>query len=187
MAASKSVSSSASPAEAKAAQAAESVAPVHPAIDAGALLSDEEIQTIVGAPLKDRKLSERTDRGLAVSQCYFELPTASDSMVLSVWEGAGPNDTRAKSVWKEMFDRDFDKEEEGEKDEKGEKENKRPEKLAGLGEEAYALPQRFGALIYVLKGGNFFRLSIGGGPSDTKEKKLETLRAASEAVLKRLP
>jgi hypothetical protein len=160
-------------------------APAHPAIDAGSLLTDEDIQAIVGAPLKDRKLSERTDRGLAVSQCYFELPTAADSMVLAVWEGAGPSDTHAKSVWKETFDRDFDKEEEGEKGEKEEKKAK-PEKVAGLGEEAFVIPQRFGSVLYVLKGSSFFRLSIGGGPGDTPEKKVATLRAAAEAVLQRL-
>lgn len=168
----------------KAAEA--STPPTHPTINAGTLLTDEDFQTIVGAPVKDRKLSERTDRGLAVSQCYFELPTAADSMVLSVWEGAGPNDGRARSVWKETFERDFDKEAEGEKGEEGEKKSK-PEKIAGLGEEAFSLPQRFGGLVYVLKSPYFFRLSVGGGPADTKEKKLEVLRAASEAVLKRLP
>jgi hypothetical protein len=165
---------------------AEASAPAaHPLIDAGTLLTDEDLQAIVGAPAKDRKLSERTDRGLAVSQCYFELPTASDSMVLSVWEGAGPTDTRAKIVWKGMFERDFDKEEEGEKGESGEQKAK-PDKIAGLGEEALVVPQRFGAVLYVLQGSNFFRLSIGGGPADTKEKKVAALRAAAEQILKRL-
>jgi hypothetical protein len=103
-------------------------------------------------------------------------------MVLAVWQGAGPNDTGAKSVWKETFERDFDKEEGGEK---GEKQAK-PEKIDGLGEEAFAIPQKFGGVLYVLKGSNFFRLSIGGGPADTPEKKLAMLRAAADAILKRL-
>lgn len=162
-----------------------STAPAHPTINAGTLLTDEDFQAIVGAPVKDRKLSERTDRGLAVSQCYFELPTAADSMVLVVWEGAGPTDSHAKSLWKERFERDFDKEEEGGKGEQEEKKAK-PEKIAGLGEEAFVIPQRFGGVLYVLKGPYFFRLSVGGGPGDTQEKKTATLRSAAEAVLKRL-
>ncbi|MDQ6625884.1 MAG: hypothetical protein M3Y69_07075 [Verrucomicrobiota bacterium] len=157
-------------------------APAHPPIDAGTLLTDEDIQAIAGAPVKDRKMSERTDRGLAVSQCYFELPSAADSMVLAVWEGAGAGDTRAKKAWKEIFERDFDKEEEGEKEEKKTK----PAKIDGLGEEAFVIPQRFGGVLYVLKGPHFFRLSVGGGPGDTQEKKLATLKAAAEAVLKKL-
>ena len=159
-------------------------APAHPPINAGTLLTDEDIQAIAGAPVKDRKISERTDRGLAVSQCYFELPTAADSMVLAVWEGEGAGDTRANKAWKEIFERDFDKDEEGEK-EKEEKKTK-PEKVEGLGEEAFVIPQRFGGVLYVLKGPNFFRLSVGGGPDNTQEKKLATLKAAAEAVLKKL-
>lgn len=106
-------------------------------------------------------------------------------MVLAVWEGSGPTDTRAKSAWKEIFERDFDKEDEGEKGEEGEKKTK-PDKMEGLGEEAFVIPQRFGGVLYVLNGPNFFRLSVGGGPGDTREKKLATLRAAAEAVLKKL-
>lgn len=159
--------------------------PEHPAINAGTLLTDEDLQAIVGAPVQDRKVSERTDRGLAVSQCYFEMPTAAQSMVLAVWEGSGASDSRAKNVWKGIFDRDFDKEEEGEKEESGEKKAK-PERVPGVGDEAFLIPQKFGGVIYVLKGSNFFRLSVGGGPSDSSEKKSATLKAAAEAVLNKL-
>ena len=48
------------------------------------LLTTEEIQSVLGEAFKNTKPSERSAAGLLVSQCYFELPTTVNSIVLTV-------------------------------------------------------------------------------------------------------
>src|SRR3954471_707940 len=65
-----------------AAPAATVVANVGP--DACTFLTKEEVQAVQGEAFKDTKPSEKTGAGLSVSQCYFELPAAVNSIVLTV-------------------------------------------------------------------------------------------------------
>lgn len=154
-------------------------------IDPCSLITDEEIQSITGAQIQDRKPSQTMSGGLRVSQCYVTMPTAAESIAFAVFQRGDAAAPSPRTVWKQMFDRDFEKEKDG--DEKGEeKEKARPEELEGLGEKAFVMPQRFGAAVYVLNGSSYMRLSIGGGPNDVREKKLTILRAVAETVLDRL-
>ena len=57
-------------------------------IDACSLLTSKEIEAIQGAPFKETKPSANSQRGLTVSQCYFLLPTAAESIVVSVTQRA---------------------------------------------------------------------------------------------------
>lgn len=164
-------------------------APAEGEIDVCSLVSDEEIQRITGATVRSRKGGKTAHRGLRVTQCYFEMPTAAESMVVAVFQAASANGTTARAGWKEMFERDFDQEREregGREREREEKEAARPEKIDGVGEEAFSIPQRFGAALYVLQGDKYLRLSIGGGPGDDHAKKLGTLRSVAEAMLQRM-
>jgi hypothetical protein len=45
------------------------------------MLTSEEIQAVQGEGLKGTKPSQRSGAGLLVAQCYFELPTATNSIV----------------------------------------------------------------------------------------------------------
>lgn len=154
-------------------------------IDPCSLITDEEIQGITGAQVQDRKPSQTMSGGLRVSQCYVTMPTAAESIAFAVFQRGDVTAPSPRTVWKQLFDRDFEKEKGG--DEKGEeKEKARPEELEGLGEKAFVMPQRFGATVYALKGTNMLRLSVGGGPGDVREKKIETLKAIGEAVFRHL-
>jgi len=151
-------------------------------IDACSLLTSQEIEGIQGAPIKDNKPSANSQGGLTVSQCYFLLPIAADSIVLTVTQKAdGSNSRDPKDSWEGIFHGDKEAESEGE-----EKERKSPppEKIASLGDEAFWAPRRFGGTIYVLHGNVYISLSVGGtGEQATKLKKSKAL---AEIVLKRL-
>ena len=144
------------------------------------MLTGKEIQTVQGERLNETKPSGKFAGGFAISQCYFTLPTLSNSISLTlVQKGDGADARDPKQQWKEMFDRDkgTQKEEEREK-------SAAPEKVAGVGDEAFWAGNRVGGELYVLKGNNYIRISVGGaGDQASKVKKSKEL---AEQVLKRL-
>src|SRR3982074_972294 len=61
-----------------------------PKIDACALLNSKEIQSIQGETLKEAKTSGRSEGGFAISQCFFTLPTSTNSISLLVAQRGDP-------------------------------------------------------------------------------------------------
>ena len=59
-----------------------------------------------------------------------------------------------------------------------------PKKIEGLGDDAYWVGNRFGGMLYVLKGDAF--ISIGVGGTDDPESKLKKSKALAEKALQRL-
>src|SRR5712691_9421689 len=53
-------------------------------IDACTLLTSKEIQSVQGEALKEVKSSGRTDAGFSTSQCFFTLPTFTNSISMTV-------------------------------------------------------------------------------------------------------
>lgn len=144
------------------------------------LLTKEETASVQGEPFKDAKASQKSTGGLAISQCYFELPTTVNSIVLTVTQKAQGADARdPKQNWQELFHR----EKTSEKKEEG-KEEHGPEKIEGLGDEAFWTGSRVGGALYVLKGNSFIRISIGGGGD--RAEKIEKSKTLAQSVLKRL-
>jgi hypothetical protein len=145
--------------------------------DACTLLTKEEIQAVQGEPFKDTKPSQKLSAGLSVSQCYFELPMAVNSIVLTVTRkaegGRDPGDS-----WQDMFHR------ERASRKKEEEEEKEPQKIDGLGEEAFWTGTRVGGALFVLKGNCYIRISVGG--AGDQAQKIEKSKALAESVLKRL-
>src|SRR6476646_7731931 len=94
------------------------------------LLTKEEAAAVQGEAYKDTKATEKTGAGLIISQCYFELPTTVNSIVLTVTRkatgGRDPSDS-----WREIFHR----ENEPKKKEEEEGEEKKPVKVDGIGDE----------------------------------------------------
>jgi len=132
--------------------------------------------------MKETKPSGKSGEGFSVSQCYFTLPTSSNSISLTVMQKAdGPDARDPKHYWEEIFHRASDKE----KGREGEREKAAaPEKIPGLGDEAFWTGNRVGGDLYVLKGNSYIRISVGGvGDQATKIKKSKDL---AEMVLKRL-
>jgi hypothetical protein len=145
--------------------------------DACTLLTTEEIQAVQGEAFKNTKPTEKTSAGLSVAQCYFELPTASNSVVLTVTRPA-PGGRSPAENWKEIFHR----EKASEKKEEGEE--KEPLKVEGIGDEAFWTGNRVGGALYVLKGNSYIRISVGGAGDQTQ--KVAKSKTLAESVLKRL-
>ena len=154
-----------------------SATPAGPVDYACTLLTKEEIQAVQGEIFKNTKPSQRVAAGLTVSQCYFELPTAANSVVLTVTRKADGGREPSQS-WQDIFhsERRSEREEEGE--------GKEPQKIDGLGEEAFWTGTRIGGALFVLKGNCYIRISVGG--AGDQAQKIEKSKALAESVLKRL-
>lgn len=151
-----------------------------------ALLTSDEIASVQGEPVKETKSSVVSQGALAVTQCYFALPTASKSIVVTVTQkGEAPNSRDPREYWKKTFHHDGDVDE-GEKSERGEEEERtgKPEKIEGVGEEAFWLGGPVGGALHVLKGESCVRIAVGG-PGDLASK-LAKSKALADFVLKRL-
>ena len=142
------------------------------AADACSLLTATEIEAVQHERPQISKPSEQPGADLLVRQCFYQLPTFANSISLEVTSGPA-----AKAYWQKAFHEKRRAEENGEAKE-------RPERIRGLGEEAYWTGSvRLGGL-YVLRKGSILRLSIGG--AETKGAKLKKLRALARSALKRL-
>lgn len=155
-------------------------------IDACSLLTSNDIQSVQGEPLKQGTASGTAGPGLSVSQCYFSLPTSSNSISLMVVQkGDGAEAQDPKTQWKKMFGRMGEGEKEREKEADGDREKASPpEKVAGVGDDAYWSANRVGGELFVLKGDAYIRISVGG--ADDKAGKLKKSKALAEDVLKHL-
>jgi hypothetical protein len=190
-----------------------SVASKNP-LDVCALLTSKDLQAIQGEALKETKPSTRADGGFMISQCFYTLPTFSNSISLLVaqkGESAGARDP--KEFWQETFHRkdqeDLEKERAKEKEKGKEKEKEksnakdkdkdsdknktqgreeeeaaRPQEIAGVGDEAFWTGNRVGGALYALKGNTYIRVSVGG-PGD-QATKIKKSKALAQIILKRL-
>ena len=147
------------------------------AADACALLTADEIQRVQGESPQISKPSSQSGGELLVRQCFYQLPTFEKSISLEVTTGPA-----AKAYWQKAF-HESRAQEKDEKDEEGEA-KEQPERVRGLGEEAFWTGSLKLGGLYVLQKGSILRLSIGG--ADAKGAKLKKLRALARPALKRL-
>ena len=131
------------------------------------------------------KNSARADGGFRVSQCFYTATEFSKSVNLAVVQRdpSHPSKRSPRDFWKEKFDPYRDEEPKtnrGDEKEQG----PAPKKIASLGDDAYWVGNRFGGILYVLKGDAF--ISIGVGGTDDQETKLKKSKALAEKALQRL-
>jgi hypothetical protein len=154
---------------------------VKPKLDACATLTSQEIESIQGEALKETKLSERSADGLNVSQCFFTLPTFANSISLAVTQRAdGPGARDPRQFWRDTFHRDKeprkDRDRERDRGEEEGEESRPPQKISGIGDEAFWMASPAAGILYVLKGSSYVRISIGGrGDQQTKIRKSKAL------------
>lgn len=168
---------------------------VKPKTDACALLTTQEIEAVQKEAVKDTKLTGSSQRGFSVSQCFFTLPTFNNSISLQVTQrGEGSGGRDPMEFWKETFHRESEPERGRERDKREKKEQRRgedeeedrspPQKVSGVGDEAYWVGSRVGGGLYVLKGNAYLRISIGG--SDSQADRLQRLKSLAQKVADRL-
>ena len=159
---------------------------VKPKLDACAMLTSQEIQSIQGEALKETKLSERSSEGFYISQCFFTLPTFTNSISLAVTQRAdGPGARDPRKFWKDNFHRDKErnKERDREREEEGE-ESRPPQKITGIGDEAFWMASPAAGILYILKGDSYVRISIGGRAD--QQTKIKKSKALARKVIDRL-
>src|SRR5919204_5855176 len=167
------------------------------------LIENKEVESVQGSPIKESKSSERSDGDFRASQCFYTAAEFSRSVTLGVYQKHPTDPTKRTPIdfWKHTFAR-FEKDEPGKKEKAGEKEEKAgeketeikpgrdeeegapPRKIAGLGDEAFWVPNRFGGVLYVLKGDAFMSISLGG--TDSEEVKIDKAKKLAGKALRRL-
>jgi len=166
-----------------------SSAAVKPQLNACSMLTSQEIESIQGEAVRETKLNERSADGLNVSQCFFTLPTFTKSISVAVTRRAeGPGARDPRQFWRDTFHRDKEAQRDrGRKRERGEEggeESRPPQKIPGIGDEAFWMTSPAAAILYVLKGSSFVRLSIGG--REDQETKIIKSKALAQKVIDRL-
>lgn len=176
-----------------------------------ALLSAEELKEVQGEAPTGAQGSEHAAGALSMSQCFYRLPTFDKSVSLEVVRGEA---AALKEYWRKQFhpeavearererelkekrereheeelkrEREAGKVREGgvKEEEGGDEEDSRPQRVPGLGEEAYFTGNRESATLQVLKGGAVLRLSVGG--EEERPAKLKRAAALAAKALKRL-
>lgn len=159
--------------------------------DACSLLSKAEVESVQEAPIKETKNSKRSDGLFLVCQCFYTATEFSKSVNLALVQKDSNqrNERSPKDFWKEKFGpyNTNDKERKGQENSKrGEEKEKGipPKKISGLGDDAYWISNRFGGVLYVLKGDAFVSISLGG--PDNEEAKVNKSKALAEKALQRL-
>ncbi|HXI24566.1 MAG TPA: DUF3558 family protein [Pyrinomonadaceae bacterium] len=188
--------------------AANTAAAVKSKVDPCSLLTSDEIKAVQGEAFANAMRSDRQDGDFIVGQCYYALPTSVNSVVVNVTtarDTAGAPNPR--DFWEGTFGKEAGEAEEGDRDkkERADREKKeraekakagerraeeegeeaaKPEKVNGLGDEAFWIGSRVGGALYVLKKDLYFRISVGGAGDE--KAKLNKSRTLAQNVLKRL-
>jgi hypothetical protein len=153
--------------------------------EACSLVSKEEVESVQQTPIKDANSSQRVDGTLQISQCLYTAAEFSKSVNLALIQ-RDPNQHGARSpkdFWKEKFD-PYENEEPRTSPHPESEEGPAPRKIVGLGDEAYWVANRFGGILYVLKGEVLISIGIGG--TDSEDKKLEKSKVLAQKAVQRL-
>jgi hypothetical protein len=160
----------------------------HVQIDVCGLITSQEIEAIQGSPITETKSSARSGTGFRVSQCFYTAAEFSRSVSLAVTQKDPDHQVKRtpKDFWEETFGR-YDnnrKESDRGRSEGEERESIPPKKIEGIGEEAFWASNRFGGILYVLKGDTFISVSLGG--TDNEDTKIQKSKALAQKALQRL-
>ena len=145
-------------------------------VDASKLLRNEDIVSVFNEPLRQAIPSTRGEAGFAISQCYFELPTASKSAVVTVTcRGTGADAKGPKDFWSQRFHPEREPEDEKEEKDGEDRVQSPPQKVENLGDEAFWLGSGFCGTLYVLHGDCFLRIAVGGENDQSSKRSLKYL------------
>ncbi|HEX8141550.1 MAG TPA: hypothetical protein VF553_03080 [Pyrinomonadaceae bacterium] len=173
--------------------------------DPCSLLTPSEIASVQGDEVKESRAAPGNSNRLAVSQCYFQTATPSKSVSLEVTRRIpGQRDALSpREFWEERFEgeehererergrkgkREADKREAERRGARGSEEEEEeggpPQRVAGVGDEAFWSGNRIVGALYVLKGDSIIRISVGGVADQSA--RLEKTKTLAQMALKRL-
>src|SRR5438552_4413660 len=151
-------------------------------IEADKLLMSSEIESVTGERAKQAATSARTEAGFAISQCYFQTATPAKSVVVTVTSrGPGLDAKEPRQFWAEKFHGEGTEEKDTEEPQR---KQAPPEKVEGVGDEAYWVESGSTGALYAIQANRLIRVAIGG--SDGKAIRIDKAKRLAELVLKRL-
>jgi len=155
-------------------------------VDACTLLTSDDIKAVQGEALKTTKPSQQAGHDFVIDICYYELPTPSNSVSLSLAQPNSDKKTSVREFWESTFgDSEHGRKEKEREGEEGELEGgAQARKITGLGQEAFWFSSPIGGVLYVLKGDHYIRISVGG--KGTSEEKLNKSKTLAKKALARL-
>ncbi|MEA2163481.1 MAG: hypothetical protein QOK37_1608 [Thermoanaerobaculia bacterium] len=153
------------------------------------LFTAREIARVQGEAFRTVKLTETDAGGLRVSQCFYALPSFTNSVSVDVMRG------NASKFWSTHFasaraerDDDHDRKTASKPDlrarEEEEEHHSSARKISGIGDAAVWSGNRMSGALYVLKGNTIVRISVGGAGSE--EQKIARSRKLAEIALRKL-
>jgi len=149
--------------------------------DACSLLTAEAIRQAVGEQVAGAKATSQTAGKLRQSQCFYTLPTFTNSISVTLTGPSGISGEAARELWKRWFHReDADR---GKPESEEEEAAAKAAPVAGIGDEAFWVHSFVGNL-YVRKGNRFLRISLGGKMTD--EERQARAKALALDALRRL-
>ncbi len=157
--------------------------------DACTLLTKAEVAEVQGDEVSDTKSSTSSQGDFLLAQCFYTTSNFANSVSLSLAlpDPANPSARGPRKFWEKTFHEQNENEGEHERGrgEGGEEEERvPPQKVKGLGEEAYWSANRVGGVLYVLKKNSFLRVSVGGsGDTDARLRRCKTM---AQKALKRM-
>lgn len=153
--------------------------------DACSLLSKEDVESIQAVGVNETKSSKSSNGMFLISQCFYTAAESNKSVNLALIQNDPIQRSKRtpKDFWKEKFD-PYENEEPKAKSSDEKEQGSAPKQINGLGDEAFWVSNRFGGVLYVLKGDAF--MSIGLGGTDDEETKLTKSKALAQKALQRL-
>jgi hypothetical protein len=157
------------------------------------LISPGVIEKTLGEPVQSTKPTSQILGELQLKQCFYALPTFTNSInvTLTAPSPADVHHDAARQVWDRWFHHaEADKDDsDGDaraprKDAEEEEATAKAEPVAGLGDEAFWVRSFVGNL-YVRKGDQFLRISIGG--KQTADQRLAKAKQLASDALKHMP
>jgi hypothetical protein len=153
--------------------------------DACSLLSSEAIRRATGELATNTKATSQAAGKVRQSQCFYTLPTFTNSISVTLTSPAGLSRDAAREMWEHWFHRgEDDKDKDRGKPESEEEEAAaKAAPVAGVGDEAFWVHSFVGNL-YVRKGNRFLRISLGGKMND--DERQARAKALAADALRRL-
>lgn len=157
--------------------------------DACTLLTKAEVAEVQGDEVSDTKSSTSSQGDFLLAQCFYTTGNFANSVSLSLAlpDPANSSSRGPRKFWEKTFHEQNENEGEHERGrgEGGEEEERvPPQRVKGLGEEAYWSANRVGGVLYVLKKNSFLRVSVGG--SGDNDARLRRCKAMAQKALKRM-
>jgi len=155
--------------------------------DACGLISAATIQKTFGEALRAAKATSQIKGDLRFSECFYTLPTFTNSISVSVTAPSSAHADEARELWQRWFHKAENKDKEKQAAGGGESEEDEAAvkaiPVAGIGDEAFWVHSFVGNL-YARKGDEFIRISIGGKLTD--EQRLLKAKALAAQALQRI-